>query len=65
MTDGITESFDSLSIALASVIAGLASQRPRPASHMCDAIMARAIEGSGPSGVKDWTDDRTVVVITV
>jgi serine phosphatase RsbU (regulator of sigma subunit) len=65
MTDGITESFDSLSTSLASVVAGLASQRQRSASHICDAMMARAVEGSGPSGVEDWTDDRTVVVVTV
>jgi len=65
MTDGITESFDGLSTSLASMVAGLASQRPRSASHMCDAIMAHALEGSGPSEVEDWTDDRTVVVVTL
>jgi serine phosphatase RsbU (regulator of sigma subunit) len=65
MTDGITESFDSLSTSLASVVASLASQCPRSAGRICDAMMARAVEGSGPSGVEDWTDDRTVVVVTV
>jgi serine phosphatase RsbU (regulator of sigma subunit) len=65
MTDGITESFDSLSTSLASVVASIAAQHPRSASHMCDAIMARAVEGSGPSGVQDWADDRTVVVVAL
>jgi serine phosphatase RsbU (regulator of sigma subunit) len=34
MTDGITESFDGLSTSLASVVAGIAAQHPRSASHM-------------------------------
>jgi phosphoserine phosphatase RsbU/P len=65
MTDGITESFDGLSTSLASMVAGIASQHPRSANQICDAIMTRAVEGSGPSEVDDWTDDRTVVVVTL
>ena len=32
---------------------------------MCAAILSRVEAGRGPHGVEDWTDDRTVVVVTV
>ena len=63
MTDGITESFDDLPSSL-SVVTAIASRR-RSASDLCAAIMSHALEGSGPTGVEEWTDDRTVVVVAV
>jgi hypothetical protein len=34
--------------------------RPTPEAA-CDAVMQRAANGRGPTGVADWHDDRTVV----
>jgi len=65
MTDGVTESFDDLSSSFSTLVAGIASRRPRSAANICDTLMSRAVEGSGPHGVHDWTDDRTVVVFTL
>jgi len=62
MTDGVTESFDERS-PVRALFAGIVRGRPRPATDICDAIMARAGDGHGPQDVDDWTDDRTVVVV--
>jgi phosphoserine phosphatase RsbU/P len=62
MTDGVTESFDERS-PVRAVVAGILRGRTRSATDICDAIMARAVEGDGPRNVDDWTDDRTVVVV--
>ena len=33
------------------------------APAVCEAVMARALAGTGPPGVVDWQDDRTVLVV--
>src|SRR4029453_8887644 len=65
MTDGITEAFDDALLTSRAVLAATVREESRSATGICDAIMARALEGHGPHGVADWTDDRTVVVVKV
>jgi len=62
VTDGITESLDG-SRSLGAVAAALVRDGSPSAARICDAIMARALEGHGPDGVDDWADDRTVMVV--
>ena len=64
VTDGVTEAFDDPSRPWRTVILD-AVRNGRSAGNVCGAIMSHAREGAGPNGVEDWTDDRTVVVITL
>jgi sigma-B regulation protein RsbU (phosphoserine phosphatase) len=65
VTDGITEAFDDALLPFHDVLAATVGEDSRSATGICDAIMARALEGHGPHGVDNWTDDRTVVVFAV
>jgi serine phosphatase RsbU (regulator of sigma subunit) len=62
MSDGITESLDSsgltIETALPAVFAGLTEVNPYLACHR---LLEAASHGPGPRGVKNWSDDRTVV----
>ena len=61
VTDGITEALDgtpTLEHAFATSDAGRMY-----AADLCEAVMAQAVEGHGPSGDPDWDDDRTVFVV--
>ena len=65
VTDGVTEALDTGGEPSISIVASTASgQFPSPKA-MCDAIMNRSMQGGGPSGVEAWSDDRTVVAISV
>ena len=61
-SDGITESLDAggltFEAALPSVFEGLDDVTPYLA---CCRLLEAAESGAGPSGVKDWADDKTVV----
>jgi sigma-B regulation protein RsbU (phosphoserine phosphatase) len=61
-SDGITESLDASGLtmesALPAVFAGVGDVSPHVA---CDRLLHAAESGTGPSGVKDWSDDKTVV----
>ena len=59
MTDGISEALGESETSIVT-LAARAWPRGQP-SAVCDAIMAYARSADGPSGVEDWTDDRTVV----
>ena len=64
VTDGVTEAFDDPSRPWRTFVLD-AVEKGRSAGKLCSAIMSRAREGGGPKGVEDWTDDRTVVVISL
>jgi hypothetical protein len=65
VTDGVTEALDTGSEPSISIVASTASG-PFPSPRaMCEAIMNRSMLGGGPSGVEAWSDDRTVVAISV
>lgn len=62
VSDGITESLDAggltLESALPAVFAGSGDINPHLA---CDRLLEAAESGTGPRGVEDWSDDKTVV----
>lgn len=62
VSDGVTESLDD-EFALDRELA--ASAAACSATELCDRVMARALNGKGPSGYPEWDDDRTVVVVRV
>ena len=66
VSDGVTEALDvggeAVPTALAAVITGQRSATPERASR---ALLKAAHEGSGPHGVEDWADDRTVVAFGI
>ena len=65
VTDGVTEALDTASEPSISIVASTASG-PFPSPRaMGDAIMNRSMLGGGPSGIEAWSDDRTVVAISV
>jgi serine phosphatase RsbU (regulator of sigma subunit) len=65
VTDGVTEALDTGSEPSISIVASTATGRFPSPRAMCDAIMNRSMLGGGPSGVEAWSDDRTVVAISV
>ena len=65
VTDGITEALsDDLGLALDRVAAA-ARQAGGAAAAVCDGVMTLAATGPGPSGVDQWEDDRTVLVLSI
>jgi sigma-B regulation protein RsbU (phosphoserine phosphatase) len=65
MTDGITEAFDDGLRPWRPVVLDAVREGKRSAWNVCNEVMSRAQVSHGPKGVDGWTDDRTVVVITV
>jgi serine phosphatase RsbU (regulator of sigma subunit) len=65
VSDGVTEALEGegrleRDLELSGAHGGAAS-----ASEMCQVVMARALDGHGPSAVEHWEDDRTVVVVRI
>ena len=65
VTDGVTEALDNSSEPSISMVAATARGRFPSVTAMCDAIMNRSMQGPGPAGVEGWSDDRTVVALSV
>jgi serine phosphatase RsbU (regulator of sigma subunit) len=65
VTDGITESFDESQQSWRTVARDAVRTGVVSAETVCKTIMTRAQAGHGPDGVRDWTDDRTVIVLAV
>ena len=65
VSDGVTEALGDDRQSVVAQIAGAAVEARTPASAVCEAVMSEAIRGTGPKGVTDWHDDRTVVVLTL
>lgn len=65
VTDGITESFETVLESPVRAIAETARRAFGSAEDICDALMTQACSAPGPAGVRDWDDDRTVVVVAL
>jgi phosphoserine phosphatase RsbU/P len=66
VTDGISEAMDDAPWPWDEALLHSAPQAPSgSAAYVCDAIVSLAENGHGPREVEDWTDDRTVVVVSV
>jgi sigma-B regulation protein RsbU (phosphoserine phosphatase) len=65
MTDGITEAFDDGLRLWRPAVLTAVREGKHSAWAVCNEVMSRAQESHGPKDVEGWTDDRTVVVITV
>lgn len=65
VTDGVTESFDTDLQPWREAAQDAVRARPLSAEAVCARIMSRSLAGHGPDGVDGWTDDRTVIVLTV
>jgi sigma-B regulation protein RsbU (phosphoserine phosphatase) len=65
VSDGVTEALGDRPRPRLEDIVRAADIRSARARDVCDALMAAALRGTGPEGVADWQDDRTVVVIEV
>jgi sigma-B regulation protein RsbU (phosphoserine phosphatase) len=63
VTDGVTEALGDDQPSPADRIIEAVHRGGGAALPVCDAVMALALGGHGPSGVADWDDDRTVVVV--
>jgi serine phosphatase RsbU (regulator of sigma subunit) len=61
VTDGVTEALENTGCVELDLVA--AGGTPVSAADLCQAVMARALQGTGPSTVPGWDDDRTVVVV--
>jgi sigma-B regulation protein RsbU (phosphoserine phosphatase) len=64
-TDGITEAFDDGQRLWRPVLLDAVRSDRHSAWEVCNEVMSRAQEAHGPKGIDGWTDDRTVVVISL
>jgi serine phosphatase RsbU (regulator of sigma subunit) len=65
VTDGITEALESGGRVEERIAWTVAQKRSRGPQAVCDRVMRLATSGRGPVGVTGWSDDRTVVVVTL
>jgi sigma-B regulation protein RsbU (phosphoserine phosphatase) len=65
MTDGVTEAFDDGQRLWRPAVLDAVREGRHSAWAVCNEVMSRAQESHGPIGLDGWTDDRTVVVISV
>ena len=66
VSDGVTEALDVGGEAVATTLAAVVErQRPSTPEQVSRALLKAAREGSGPHGVGDWADDRTVVAFGI
>ena len=63
VSDGVTEALGYRPRPRLEEIVRATSGRSSRARDLCDALMSAALRGTGPEGVADWQDDRTVVVM--
>ena len=63
VSDGITEAIDEDGVAVVDVLDRTICNVPEPRTpeRVCDALMEMAQHHTGPRGVADWQDDRTVL----
>jgi sigma-B regulation protein RsbU (phosphoserine phosphatase) len=65
VSDGVTESLGDGADGRVEDVEHVVEAVPGSAADVCDAVMAAAMSGTGPAGVTDWDDDRTVVVLAL
>ena len=64
VTDGITEALRDGARSV-DLIAQRVSAHFHSPKAVCNAVMSLGLQGSGPSGVESWEDDKTVVVAII
>ncbi len=64
VTDGVTEAFNEHLQPWRDVAEEAARVQPS-VEAVCSTIISRALASHGPDDVEEWTDDRTVIVLTV
>jgi serine phosphatase RsbU (regulator of sigma subunit) len=66
VTDGVSEALDGLEQRWdAALVQSVVQARSAGAEAVCRAVLSLAESGRGPAGVEGWSDDRTVVVLSV
>jgi sigma-B regulation protein RsbU (phosphoserine phosphatase) len=67
VTDGITEAIEEDGVPSVDLLNRTICdvREPRTPERVCDALMKMAQRGSGPRGVANWQDDRTVLAFLV
>ncbi|HSD29738.1 MAG TPA: PP2C family protein-serine/threonine phosphatase [Vicinamibacteria bacterium] len=65
VTDGVTEALEAGGRAEERIAWTVAQRRDKGPQAVCDRVMRLAASGRGPVGAGDWSDDRTVVAVTV
>jgi phosphoserine phosphatase RsbU/P len=66
VTDGVSEALDGLDRRWDAALVNAVRQSRRGGSEAVgQAVISLAQNGRGPAGVEDWSDDRTVVVLSV
>jgi serine/threonine protein phosphatase PrpC len=62
VSDGITEAIDEDGVTAVDVLNRTICNIPEPRTpeRVCDALMEMAQRSSGPRGVANWQDDKTV-----
>lgn len=66
VSDGVTDALDVGGNAVADALAAvIAAGRSRTPQDVCVRLLEAAREGTGPSGLTNWTDDRTVVAFGI
>ena len=65
VTDGVTEALEAGGRVEERIAWTVAHRRDKGPQAVCERVMRLAASGRGPVGAGDWSDDRTVVAITV
>ncbi len=64
VTDGVSEAMELPRSWRDAVLESASATQPPSADAVCQAVLTEAARGHGPAGVEDWSDDRTVVVLS-
>lgn len=65
VSDGVTEALESGGRVDERIAWTVAHKRDKGPQAVCDRVMRLAAAGRGPVGAGEWTDDRTVVAVTL
>jgi sigma-B regulation protein RsbU (phosphoserine phosphatase) len=65
MTDGVTEAIETEGRVEQRLAGTIAHWRDRGPEAVCERVMRLARSGRGPAGAGEWSDDRTVVAVTL
>ena len=65
VTDGVTEAIEADGRVEERLAWTVAHRRMSGPQAVCERVMRLALSGRGPMGAGEWTDDRTVVVVTL
>jgi phosphoserine phosphatase RsbU/P len=65
VTDGVTEAIEADGRVEERLASTVAQRRTSGPQAVCERVMRLALSGRGPAGAGEWTDDRTVVAVTL